>query len=125
MLDTLTKKQFLYWLKKRLINKYHETDNDVLDTIDSIVYNYVIAPTVVNDSVIDEICCKYFDTFLKDDEYILRDIFGGEIYSEQQEKIRSFVISMISKVFKSQFSLKAENNQQQEYNHSVDEFSFL
>lgn len=125
MLNSAESRQFLSWLKLRLVNKYKEEDKDVLSKIDEIIYYHTIVPNMVDQGTINKICQEYFGAFHKDDNFLLRDIFGGEFYSDQQEQIRSFVISMVSNILKSGQSVKTENNQQEKNDHNVDEYSFL
>ena len=124
MLDSKTRKEFLYWLSKRLVNKYQE-DKEIVDKLNEIVYYTTIVPNCIPNETIDTISSKYFSTFIEKDLFLLGDIYGGEYYSEKQEEIRRFVVSMVAEVFKtSKLGIETKQNEEQEYNHT-DEYSFL
>lgn len=124
MLDDLSSKEFLYWLRKRLVNKYQE-DPEILKKIDDIIYWHSIVPHIINPSTIDLICSKYWNTFHEKDNFMLNDIFGGEFYSAKQEEIRNFVISMIAEVFRSSRLTETKKDEHKKDDHVLDEFSFV
>lgn len=99
-LDSGNHKEFLYWLRKRLQHFYKEKDEQVLKSLDKIIYNTKIVPDTIPISTIDSICSRYWKEFQENDEDILEDIFGEEFNSTQKEKIRFFVIGMIADIFK-------------------------
>lgn len=124
MLDSKDRKEFLYWLSKRLTNKYQE-DSEVIKRLNEIIYYTTIVPNCVDNDTIDRISAKYFNTFIERDASVLNDIFGGDYYSDKQEEIRTFVISMIAEVFRvSELSIETEQDEQEQDNHT-DEYSFL
>lgn len=99
-LDCFSHKKFLYWLRKRLQHLYKEKDENILKSIDKIIYNTRIVPNIIPPSTIDSICSRYWKEFMENDEHILDDVFGEEFNSEQKNKIRFFVIGMIADIFK-------------------------
>ena len=83
-------KPYLLWLKKRLENKYQES-NKILETIDFIVDDHTILPKIIPQHHIDEICRQHYTDF---------DMSPCELnlgYTEaQRQDIRIFINSIIS-----------------------------
>lgn len=99
-LENSKHKDFLFWLRKRLQYYYQEKNENILSSLDKIIYNTKIVPDIIPPSTIDSICSRYWKDFQEKDEDILKDIFGEEFNSTQKDKIRFFVIGMIADIFK-------------------------
>ena len=86
-------KEFLNWLKSRLIHKYQE-DKLILEKISDIIDRYYFVNKCIDINFIDNVCKKYFIDF--DFEYDKSTGMG--LTEDFKNKLRYFVINIIQEV---------------------------
>lgn len=88
-------RNFLEWLKNRLVNKYRE-DKLIVDTLDSIIKTKTIISQqdkIINRDIVEKICNKMWPNF---DGTNSGDVIAIEDYSEdEKEKIRKYVTGIL------------------------------
>jgi hypothetical protein len=89
-MKTNVDKAFLQWLTNRLIYKYQEKDNQVLDRIQTLIKCKHIIDTIIDDKIVEKICKKYHADWSFDDSELN---FGHS--DESREQIRSHTKNII------------------------------
>lgn len=84
-------KEFLKWLRNRLINKYRE-DESIVTALNDIITTKVILSSenkIINQAIVEKICNKFWPNF---DGTNSGDVIGISDYSEsEREQIRKCV----------------------------------
>lgn len=100
-MNTDKDKQFLEWLKNRLINKYNE-DQLITDTLENIIKTKAIVSQNIDIEVVERICNKIWPNF---DGTNTGNIIGISEYSEpERDQIRKCVTGILLEFRKGQFN---------------------
>jgi hypothetical protein len=85
--------EFLVWLKNRLVHKYHETDNDIIDKLDHIIDTKWSFNKSITVEQLENICRKRFIDFdMEKDE---SDSINIGYTKKQKEDLKQNVFDII------------------------------
>lgn len=87
--------KFLQWLHLRLMNKYHE-ESDIVMQLKDILENHVIISKKISPKYIDSICTKHFIDFEMEK---CPDLSFG-FSEEERARLRNFALDIINGLVK-------------------------
>jgi hypothetical protein len=92
-MNTIEFKSLIHWIKNRLVHKYQETDQVILDTLDSLINNnYCLSCSKIDDEKINSLCKKYYVDF--DYEKEDSDILNIGYTKEEKLKLKQFITNL-------------------------------
>ena len=86
-------KNFLKWIKNRLVYRYKETEPDVITSLNCLINNhYFVLNELIKDKDLTDICKKYYADFDfdKPEDTHEKDFTIGYT-KEEKQKIKEFV----------------------------------